>query len=182
MNFSKIKIDKELKEIYGESLYLYQNDDDWKINVLFYLSDYETLLEKWSDVSSAVSAIYQSDLVKGDDFEKWNLYLIYICSEPVTKDLKTKIENNKFSSRKIVELDFGKQLTDRKANEFIIKHITNTDLVDIVNNTIENTEGEYISIHSDFWKLIPSDDSLNRKTELQRKILQQFEIIEKNEN
>ncbi|MFC4634075.1 ABC-three component system middle component 1 [Dokdonia ponticola] len=181
MNFFRSEIRSELKEIYDTSLSLYVNSDTWKIKVLFFLSDTETLNSKWEKVSSAISVVYQSNDEEFSDFEKWNLYIIYVCTETVTKELRSKIENNKFSSRKIIEDNFTEQITDEVANDFIVKHITHDDLIETVINTTENIDDEYEPINAKFWKLIPKDDSLNRKTELQDEILLQFEMIE-NEN
>jgi len=149
--------------------------------VFFFVSNNKILTEKWSNVSSAISAIYQSDMSTENDFEKWNLYLIYVCSEFVSKNLKSKIEHDKFSSRKIVEFTEN-DFTDELANKLIIKHITSTDLIEIVNKTTKNDEDNYIPKHTFLWNLIPKDDSLNRKTDLQDKILQQLEMMEINEN
>ncbi|MEM8937887.1 MAG: ABC-three component system middle component 1 [Bacteroidota bacterium] len=178
MSFSKIKPNLELQEIYGNSLVTYSNNSDWKINVIFFFSESETIENIWRDVSSAVSVVYQSGLTQNEEFEKWNLYIIFVCSDSVSKDLKSKIENDKFSSRKIVEDNFKTELTEVKANEIISRHITNTDLVDVVNETQDNTKDEYLPLNPNYWKLIPKDSLLSGKVELQKKILSQFEILE----
>jgi hypothetical protein len=174
MNFSKTDISEDLKDLYKEALSLYSNNDDWKINVLIFQSDYETLKLKWNKVSSAVSMCYQADINDENEFEKWNLYIIYICTETVDKELKAKIENDKFSSRKIVVANQTEKLTTELANNLIIQHITNTDLIDTVNKTNESIEKKYEPKNKSIWDLIPKGDSITGNTKLQTNIIEQL--------
>lgn len=177
MSFSKVNISDDLKELYKEAISLYKNDNYWKINVLIFQSDYENLKLKWENVSSAVSMCYQADIKDENEFEKWNLYIIYVCYDKVDKELKAKIENNKFSSRKIVEDNQIDKLTDEVVNKLIIKHITNTDLVDIVNDTRENIQKVYEPKNTEIWNLIPKDEYITRKKELQNDIIEQLKKL-----
>lgn len=107
-------------------------------------------LEKiWSKVSSAIAAYYQSFLE--NDFEKWNIYVIYKCEEPINVSLTYKIENDKFSSRKIVHTITGKENLDLINNLIVSNYITNKDL-SISNNTRQNSS-KYIS-DSVLWQFI----------------------------
>ncbi len=174
MSFSKIDINEDLKDLYKESITLYKNDDHWKINVLIFQSNYETLTLKWNKVSSAVSMCYQADVNDENEFEKWNLYIIYICTETVDKELKAKIENDKFSSRKIVVANQTEKLTTELANNLIIQHITNTDLINTVNKTNESVEKKYEPKNKSIWDLIPKGDSIIGNTKLQTNIIEQL--------
>src|SRR5690606_37759870 len=73
------------------------------ISVFFVLKDSVSLSEenRWENISKEIALKYQSKLETV--YEKWNLYIIYITRDITPKDLKNKIENDKFSSRKIVE-------------------------------------------------------------------------------
>jgi hypothetical protein len=177
MNFSKVNICEDLKEIYKEAISLYNNDDSWKMNVLIFQSDYENLKLKWNNVSSAVSMCYQADVNDENEFEKWNLYIIYVCSEKVDKELKAQIENNKFSSRKIIADNQTEKLTDDIVNDLIIKNITNTDLVEAVNNTKENIEKKYNPKNTAIWDLIPKGESVLRNKDLQKQIIKQLKKV-----
>lgn len=174
MSFSKIDINEDLKDLYKEAISLYKNDDDWKINVLIFQSDYETLKVKWNKISSAVSICYQADVNDENEFEKWNLYIIYLCIEKVDKELKAKIENDKFSSRKIVVANQTEKLTTELANNLIIQHITNTDLIEIVDKTNESVEKKYEPKNKSIWDLIPKKDSIIGNTKLQTNIIEQL--------
>ncbi len=177
MSFSKVDICEDLKEIYKDAISLYKNDDDWKINVLVFQTNYENLKLKWNNVSSAVSMCYQADVNDENEFEKWNLYIIYACSDKVDKELKAKIENDKFSSRKIVEDNQTEKLSDEIVNKLIIKNITNTDLIDIVNNTEENIEKSYQPKNTVIWDLIPQKESVLRNKTLQKSIIEQLKKV-----
>ena len=74
-------------------------------------------------------------------YEKWNLYIIYVTNDKTSKELKNKIENDKFSSRKIVEDNFSQKFNEQEANKLIIIHITNSDLKEIVDKTSEVVHG-----------------------------------------
>lgn len=58
-----------------------------------------------------------------DTFSIWNCYCVFICSHEVPKELKYKIENNKFAMRKIV-IDSFSQTIDQ------------TEICNTINNRI----------------------------------------------
>ena len=45
----------------------------------------------WNKISNAIAVYFQS--VQPDEFSKWNIYLFYLSSEVIKKELKYKIEN-----------------------------------------------------------------------------------------
>jgi hypothetical protein len=181
MNFSRIKIDNELLELYNTDIFHFQNSEDWKINVFFYFADSEKLNTNWLNVSSSISAIYQSEIKSTNEFEKWNIYLIYLSNDIISKELKNKIENNRFSNRKIVEDNFQSELNDEKANELIIKHITNTDLIKVISETNISIQEVYLPINENLWKLIPKDETISGDTDKQKDLLELLKQLE-NEN
>lgn len=80
----------------------------------------ELLKDQWESVSQFVAGNFQSGL--DDEFSVWNVYLFFITPDMVSDELKYVIENDTFSSRKIViapELDI---------DAIIKEHILNTDL------------------------------------------------------
>ena len=129
----------------------------------------------WRIISEEIALKFQSKLESKDD--KWNLYIIFTCSDKIDKDLKAKIENNKFSSRKIVEDENINKLTDEIVNKLIVKHITNTDLVEVVNNTKENIEKKYKPKNTVIWDLIPKGESVLRNKDLQKQIIEQLKKV-----
>lgn len=60
------------------------------------------LLENWKAITNSIALNYQKHLETS--FEKWNIYLFFLTSQAIVDiDLKYTIENNTFSSRKIIE-------------------------------------------------------------------------------
>lgn len=79
------------------------------------------LLAEWENIVSNVAGNFQIDFET--EFEKWNLYIMFFVKEKCSKALKYKIENDKFSSRKIVidnftgiENDYSKIIKSRIFN------------------------------------------------------------------
>lgn len=77
------------------------------------------LSENWVTIGNIVAIHYQKDLASS--FDKWNIYLFYLVSEPklISYDLRYNIENDTFSSRKIIES------CDKAVEDLISEHILN---------------------------------------------------------
>jgi hypothetical protein len=88
----------------------------------------ETIENSWRKVSNFIALKCQS--IASDDFGKWNTYLFFLIDGQLSVDLKYKIENDTFSSRKIVVESTA------NFNEVINKYILNNDL----ELTIENSK------------------------------------------
>lgn len=93
---------------------------------LITVSSSEELLRYWSDISNSIAAYYQSSLKS--DFERWNIYIIYMCKTNVERGLKFKIENDRFSSRKIVAENINTEINSLFIDSLIRNNITNKDL------------------------------------------------------
>lgn len=130
------------------------------ISVFFVLTNSSILSEEslWEDISKEIALKYQSKLETV--YEKWNLYIIYITSDVTPKQLKNKIENDKFSSRKIVEDSYDREFNDDEANRLIVKHITNADLQEIVEATQEVTISAYIPKNEKLWELLEKEEKV----------------------
>lgn len=174
MNFYKVNLDESLTELYGDSLSLFKDDKTYGYNVLIFNSDLKELANKWNKVASSVSLIYQADIEV--EFEKWNLYIVFVCSNIVPKELKAKIENDKYSSRKIVVGNINKELTEDVIDCIIRKHITHSDLIDIVDNTVTKLEEIYVPNDSSIWSKIPTDKLVSGNLELQKSIIKQLKV------
>lgn len=72
----------------------------------------------WEDIRNFIAYKFQPTLT--DEFSKWNLYLFFLAGPEIPLPLKYKIENDTFSSRKIV---VG---SDTVIEEIIQSHIINT--------------------------------------------------------
>lgn len=145
------------------SKYTIENEN-WKISVFISIFDEQEFLDMaWKDISNTIASGFQGNLTgKENEFEKWNIYILYICKNDVEKGLKNRIENDKFSSRKIVEDNLKVTLTDDVIEKLIIKHITNTDLEELLEITVVNPELTYIPVNQDIWQVIPNEILDNR--------------------
>lgn len=84
-----------------------------------YIKDENELSEKWIQITNTVALHYQKNLT--NDFDKWNLYLFFLVTNPqeLSNEIKYTIENNTFSTRKIIESN------STHLNELINDHIHN---------------------------------------------------------
>lgn len=115
-----------------------------KIPVIFIqFKDLNGLDNYWKDFNSFITAEYLIKLK--NDFSKWNSYIFYITDKTVEKSLKYEIENNKFSTRKIV-IEFKNQTLDCKSLRRILsEHIINDDIAfDIKAKNISSFEKDGI--------------------------------------
>jgi len=132
------------------------------------------VLEKeWENVNNAIAFHYQARLE--NEFEIWNLYLFYVTDKQAGKDIKYRIENDTFSSRKIV-LDQSKSVDIEFVEKQLESHITNTDLGNGKQNLIgkntnfkKDTTLNRLVLNSQMMSNKKLDDKNNRATLLQLK-------------
>lgn len=70
------------------------------------------LNEKWEDITSYLACNFQTGFET--EFEKWNFYLLFFLENTCPVDLKYEIENDKFSSRKLVLDNYPSKSRDYK--------------------------------------------------------------------
>jgi len=170
-----IKQLKEKYEIFDFQFQLIQTNVN--ISVFFVLTDSDSLSKenRWENISKEIALKYQSKLETV--YEKWNLYIIYITSDSTPKELKNKIENDKFSSRKIVEDCYDKKFSNDEANHLIVKHITNSDLKEIVEATQEVTISTYMPKNEKLWKMLSDDEKLIGDRKAQEAFIKKINTI-----
>ena len=141
------------------------------ISVFFVLTNSSILSEErvWENISKEIALKYQSKLETV--YEKWNLYIIYLTSNVTSKELKNQIENDKFSSRKIVEDSYAKEFNDDEANRLIIKHITNADLKEIVEATQEVSISVYTPKNKKLWQLLLKEEKVSGDRKAQEEFI-----------
>lgn len=91
----------------------------------------EAIQKHWKDFNSHISTEYIT-LIK-DEYSRWNFYIFYLSDVEVPKSLKYEIENNKFSSRKIVVMNC-ESISKTEIENVISEHITNTNIQISVDN------------------------------------------------
>jgi hypothetical protein len=166
---------QELSKKYTNCIFNFQLVElNVRISVFFVLTHSSVLEENnlWQKISEEVALKYQPKLESV--YEKWNLYIIYVTNNKTSKELKNKIENDKFSSRKIVEDNFSQKFNEDEASKLIIKHITNSDLKEIVDTTVEVNISKYVPINPDLWKLLDTGDKIIGDKEAQEFIVKEL--------
>lgn len=164
MNFLTIEINKPDFMIENCKVYHYKNEDNFRINVFFLEANNDIINENWKRFSNMVAVNYQtSEYMSDREFDRWNFYIIYISKDIVSKELKNIIENDKFSSRKILEDSYDKEFNDGEANRLIVKHITNEDLKEIIKTTQEITFTAYAPKNEKLWKLLIEEKVIGDK-------------------
>ncbi|MCK0125840.1 hypothetical protein MWU76_15725 [Gelidibacter sp. F2691] len=168
----KENILKELSETYKNLIFKFLIENiNINISVLFVYGSSQDIEKNdiWEKISQVVALKYQSKIT--DVVDKWNIYIIFICQDIASKELKNKIENNRFSNRKIVEDNFLGEFNDLNAKALIVKHITNTDLIEVIADTNDIIQQDYLPISKSLWDLMPKDESISGRTIIQKGLI-----------
>ncbi len=89
--------------------------------------DSETQLKKdWESITNRIAIDFQADFE--DEYESWNVYEVFLTKSEISKDLKYKIGNDKYSSRKIVMDKISPAISEDEIKERISKRIFQLDL------------------------------------------------------
>jgi hypothetical protein len=114
------------------------------------------LENNWKKINSILSELINEYL--DSSFKKWNVYIIYVVTDLVSKELKYKIENNTFFARKIVEDNYSSELTDEEIKKIISEHIIFNDLQI---NLTQPAQEEYSS-ESEIYQKFKDIDTINQ--------------------
>jgi hypothetical protein len=87
----------------------------------------------WVEISNFIAINFQNKL--DNEFERWNIYLFYRIENMVSRVLHYSIENDTFSSRKIIVN------TRQSKSDIIDEHILNKDMA--VGSTTAQNEGSF---------------------------------------
>jgi hypothetical protein len=126
------------------------------IITVFVKTNNNNLESNWKKINSALSELINEYL--DSSFKKWNVYIIYVVTDLVSKELKYKIENNTFFARKIVENNYSLELTDENIEKLISEHIMFNDLQ--INLILQEQE-EYSS-ESEIYQKLKDIDTINQ--------------------
>lgn len=176
-NCSDIENVKSIERMYPDvKVGFYQVPFVGTVNVFTLLFEEECLLKNnWKDLYSSIAAYFQADLPSSAEFERWNMYIFYICRETVEKELQYKIENDRFACRKIVLGNRKDEINEGFVEKIISQYITNSDLK--ITGTVQKKSVDF-KRDSQLTKLINkyklSSSNKNAETEIQN-ILKELE-------
>jgi hypothetical protein len=108
-------------------------EPSYNIYIFQVIVENENDLEKYYDsITAAIATEFQINLEK--TIEKWNIYLVFECKKKISEELKGKIEQDKYSTRKMVwdslnekELGDKDYIKDRLLNLYIDKETETRD-------------------------------------------------------
>jgi len=85
----------------------------------------DDLKKNWKDFNSQITTDIVINLK--EEYSRWNFYIFFFSKDLVPKSLKYEIENNKFSSRKIV-IENCEFITEEVIKNELSEHITNDNI------------------------------------------------------
>lgn len=126
----------------------------------FFFESEKELYDNWEVITSSIAAYYQSELDdETKEFERWNIYIIFFVRVNVSNQLKYKIENDKFSSRKIVKDNISDSINTNLISKLISEHIVNSDLdISKLDNMEQIDVNSTYSNDSKIYKLIENSN------------------------
>lgn len=144
-----------LKEWASFTPQLFEVECGGKISVFtFFMKTQKELAENWEIIISSVAAHYQAELVNTyQEYERWNIYLLFLIEGKVDVHLKYRIENDKFSSRKIIQEEWKQGFEEDKIKTLISERILNTDLSSCLED-IEPSKENYKSDSEIYNKIV----------------------------
>lgn len=91
-------------------------------------NDNAILSEYWEDLTENIAINFQINLEK--EIDRWNIYLIFLLENEVPKEIKYKVEQDKYCCRKLVEdslktTEFNDAFIERLIHDkiFSVRHI-----------------------------------------------------------
>jgi type III secretory pathway component EscU len=126
-----------------------------------------------------ITAEYLMNLT--DDFSRWNSYIFFLAAGQLDRPLKYAIENNKFSTRKIVIENAKNPIDATLINQVLSEHIIN----DNINFEVTKKVVKEFRKDGDIAKsleIISSDIKEMNKEENLLKVLNHLESLISNEN
>lgn len=82
----------------------------------------DEILNSYAEVRDHVAITFQSQFLE-DDAERWNVYIFFFVREKVSDSVKQLIEQDKFSTRKIVIDNIQQEINDEYVKSLIYQEI-----------------------------------------------------------
>jgi hypothetical protein len=112
------------------------------------LRDQEELIETWEDISSDVALYFQGGLKT--EIEIWNIYILFLVQASVDRQKRYLIEQNKYSSRKLVIEEIKSPITEESIEDIIndklfrvkinsVSSLSNSNRTESISNKLETS-------------------------------------------
>lgn len=145
MNYLTEELLSDMKNEFLDISFEYREINFGGIIPAFFINikDEKNLTNRWKAITEFIAIHFQSSL--NNEFSVWNIYLFFILEQEIKDDLKYIIENDTFSSRKII-------IYPKQEIESIIKeHIKNDDTE--IKSVISFEEAQFRA-NSDIWEIL----------------------------
>lgn len=90
------------------------------------IDTYSQLKDIWNKFTENIAIFFQDGFE--NKYESWNVYVVFITGEKIPRLLKYEIENNRYSSRKIVMDEISPPIDENKIKKKISKRIFQLDI------------------------------------------------------
>ncbi|RBW68218.1 ABC-three component system middle component 1 [Bacillus taeanensis] len=99
-----------------------KKEEGYKIHIFTIVcKDQEELEKVWERVSSDIALYFQSNLEI--DIEIWNIYILFIVREQVNNEYRYFLEQNKFSSRKLIVDKIADSLSEKDIEKIVFEKL-----------------------------------------------------------
>ena len=129
------------------------------------------LKDKWQDIVDEVAIELQSNI--SEMISKMNVYIIFFVESLDDILLKTTIENNRYSSRKIVVI--SKMSTISDLGSFIQKRLFDIDISTAQVNKQKSFEDYFIEVDKELYDLSTSNET-NDKSKILSEYIKSMEV------
>jgi len=145
MNYLTKELQSDIKNEFPDILFEYREINFGGIIPAFFINikDEKNLTNQWKAITEFIAVYFQSSL--RNEFSIWNIYLFFILEQEIKDDLKYIIENDTFSSRKIIIYP------NQDIESIIQEHIKNDD-TEI--QSITGFEETPFHPNSDVWEIL----------------------------
>lgn len=120
------------------------------------LKDQNELMDNWKEISGDIAIHFQGELDR--DIEIWNIYILFLVQGNVENDKRYLVEQNKYSSRKLVIDKVETPLDEEKIDNIINDKLFNVNVESVLNvsssndsisSTLESMYGNLLKVIKD---------------------------------
>lgn len=175
MNYSISKTISNLRKRFEYFKFDYKTMDMGSSIPIFFVHNesHQELEQNWTKIADFIAIDFQTKLTQ--EYQIWNIYILYITANGLSRELKYKIENDTFSSRKIViegHMDHDLMIKNSIQNYISIepenfqesdsKFIPNTIIEDLLKNKVlkrKNITKQAHTAYIDLVKILKQDSN-----------------------
>jgi hypothetical protein len=132
MFLSKPEIIENIKKESGNNLFdlvecRVKTENQYNVYIFtLVLEDEEKLIANWKDICGEIAIYFQGELEK--EIEIWNIYVLFLIGSSVNSQTRYSIEQNKYSSRKLVIENVNRPLGIEKIEGIINEKLFNLNV------------------------------------------------------